>query len=86
MADDINPALPYIRTLNHGNYGIFLTTGNASTAFSLGAALCLHSVHLQVRGGHMEAGEAMGVCLGPGASNEVSGLGFRILGFRVLRL
>ena len=33
----------------------------------------LHSIHLQVRGGHVEAGEAVGVCLGPGASKRVSG-------------
>ena len=27
-ADDLNPALP-LRTLNYGNYGIFLIVGNA---------------------------------------------------------
>ena len=28
-ADDINPALPALRTLNHGNYGIFVIMGSA---------------------------------------------------------
>ena len=34
--DDINPALP-LRTLSYGNYGIFLTMGNAGFIASTAA-------------------------------------------------